>query len=300
MTLERQESELSTEANVTLRMPSQKQLKQERALQLLYSLHASLDIKSILQSFAQAVEQEIDCDGIHYQHATTNTSLQTAAATDHELNYNLALNEAQLGQLHFFKQSPFTEDDTTKLEDLLILLMQPLRNAISHEFALRGAMFDPLTGLYNRMNLDDVLKREIQLAKRHRTAFSILTLDIDHFKQINDQYGHPAGDAYLKDVAATLESTVRDSDSVYRMGGEEFLILCPKADAAGAQLLAERLRENLSNLICEYHDYEIQTTSSVGFTSFDEVDDSDKLLARADKALYAAKNAGRNCVRTAS
>lgn len=297
MTLEQRESGLGLDANIALKVPSQKQIKQERALQLLYTLHASLHLDAIMQHFSQAVNLEVSCD-LHYDHPDTDTHFETGAVTEHELKYNLSLNDAQLGEMNFYKTSPFTENEAIKLEDLLLLLLQPLRNAILHEYALRGALFDPLTGLYNRMNLDEVLKREIHIARRHANDFSLVALDIDYFKSINDNYGHMAGDQYLKAFADAIKCTVRDSDTVYRTGGEEFLIICPNTNSQGANLLAERLRTTLAALICEHRGQTIQTSASIGLCSFHEHDDHQSLLERADKALYQAKHAGRNCVRS--
>lgn len=152
---------------------------------------------------------------------------------------------------------------------------------------------DRLTGLYNRLKLDELFALYLSLAKRHEGSFSILLLDIDKFKSVNDTYGHQVGDSVLKELAKILKENIRGEDAVGRWGGEEFLILLPSCQLEKALLLAEKLR----HLIEEYSFETVgQKTASFGLATYHHGDDEKSMVARADEALYRAKENGRNRV----
>ena len=158
------------------------------------------------------------------------------------------------------------------------------------------AITDPLTGLFNRRRFGDVLKREFAVTKRYRNTLSCLLLDLDHFKVVNDQLGHPVGDRTLRETAAIMRRSCRASDLVARIGGEEFALILPGRDRAAAAQFCELLRAVVAN-----HDWsEIGTalaiTVSVGVAQWDGTSEVDELLHQADSQLYRAKRAGRNQV----
>ncbi|MER1967748.1 GGDEF domain-containing protein [Castellaniella sp. GW247-6E4] len=152
---------------------------------------------------------------------------------------------------------------------------------------------DRLTHLVNRIELDHVLEQSLQRALRYATPFSIILLDLDHFKQVNDLHGHLAGDEVLVSTAKVLTACTRTVDTVGRWGGEEFLIIAPNADSSDAAKLAEKLRAAI-----EAHDFPCigKMTASFGVTSFGPGDDVVTMISRADITLYAAKHSGRNRV----
>ncbi len=153
---------------------------------------------------------------------------------------------------------------------------------------------DELTGAYNRRAFNEYLSANIGRAKRYHGLFSILLLDIDNFKNINDSYGHDVGDLVLKALARVVKESVRQEDIVARWGGEEFTVLLPETGKDAALQLAERLREKIS-----VNDFpEIgHVTVSIGLAEFQVDDTSDSLVKRADIALYQAKDAGKNIVK---
>lgn len=156
---------------------------------------------------------------------------------------------------------------------------------------------DPLTGLYNRRFLDTSLARELPGAERSKQALSLLMLDIDHFKSINDSFGHSAGDEMLRQTAQLLLSLCRKSDLCCRYGGEEFLLLMPQTSLAQAQLHAEKIRMAMQNQQVRYGTHDIRATVSIGLASYPGAAAScDALINSADQALYAAKRGGRNRV----
>lgn len=161
---------------------------------------------------------------------------------------------------------------------------------------------DPLTRVYNRRYLDRRLEEEVVRSKRYLLHLSILMLDIDHFKRVNDLYGHQAGDVTLSTLGSLLKTGLRDSDVVARYGGEEFLVICTNTAIDGAALVAERLRQLIESCQVEIPDSSggiqtIQITISIGAAGLGaSVDSKDKLVQAADQALYRAKEEGRNCV----
>ena len=152
---------------------------------------------------------------------------------------------------------------------------------------------DALPRLYNRLKLDTTLSTEVERANRYGHQLSLILFDVDNFKQVNDTYGHQAGDAVLIAIAEIVRTVVRTIDIAGRWGGEEFLIICPDTDLQGAAELAERLRHAIAQ-----HDFGTvgHKTSSFGVSLHQRNATLDELLAQADRALYRAKESGRNCV----
>jgi diguanylate cyclase (GGDEF)-like protein len=167
---------------------------------------------------------------------------------------------------------------------------------------VEGALQDPLTGLYNRRLLEDRLGSELAAADRHERVVSVLMVDIDHFKAVNDGHGHLAGDEVLRMVARTLHATIRKEDFVARFGGEEFVVIARETGLEGARLLGERLRHAVERSRCVWQDVELSVTVSVGVTvsslpvEFVAGRTERELIDAADRALYRAKQEGRNRV----
>ena len=155
---------------------------------------------------------------------------------------------------------------------------------------------DALTGLWNRAAIFDILRRELARARRKETYVAVLMADVDHFKKVNDTYGHQAGDAVLRDVAGRMESVVRDYDAVGRYGGEEFLIVSSECDLTHGVELAERVRERIASKPFATPAGQLNATISLGVAAVrgPEHLDGDALVRAADEALYQAKQAGRN------
>lgn len=153
---------------------------------------------------------------------------------------------------------------------------------------------DMLTGLGNRRALDQRIEQEYNRWKRYGKPLSLVMLDIDHFKKINDTYGHQAGDKALKTLASRLEENVRETDYVARYGGEEFAIIMPETLAEAAFIVADKLRETVASCEFHYRDTPVKITISCGIAQFHHNDETDHVFKRADDALYAAKQGGRN------
>lgn len=156
---------------------------------------------------------------------------------------------------------------------------------------------DALTQLLNRKFLPVVLSKEVAYARKHASTFSVVSMDIDHFKRINDQHGHEGGDMVLQQVALTLSNNIRGGDYLFRLGGEEFLMLLVDTPAAGAASVAEKLRAHIEREVFHLPKNERRNiTISAGVASFDGHPDYQRILRESDEALYRAKNEGRNRV----
>lgn len=158
------------------------------------------------------------------------------------------------------------------------------------------AYTDPLTGLRNRRFFLEELKEHLELAKRYGEPLSLIMLDVDNFKNINDEYGHDVGDLVLKKLAQVIEENVRSSDIAARFGGEEFVIALPKTSGEEALLVAERIRQGFKRARININGLEVSTTLSAGVSTFTGSEDIDTLIKEADKALYQAKRTGRDKV----
>ena len=155
---------------------------------------------------------------------------------------------------------------------------------------------DELTQLPNRRDMHKTIEKEVERANRFKKAFSIIFIDIDHFKDVNDTYGHAAGDAVLKSVASTLRSLLRKYDVLARYGGEEFLTLLPETELKDAAHVAERFRKQIENQTIFFSGQEIKVTITLGVAQFDSSQGAEKCIQLADKALYEGKEHGRNKV----
>lgn len=157
----------------------------------------------------------------------------------------------------------------------------------------RLSQTDHLTGVYNRLKTDECIKEEITRCERYARSFVVILFDIDHFKAINDRYGHQVGDQVLCEISRVVQENIRQSDVLGRWGGEEFMVVCPELDNDSAGQLAEKLRE----LIETYpFSHQVRVTASFGVTEFQSEDRPTDILRRADERLYEAKGLGRNCV----
>jgi diguanylate cyclase (GGDEF)-like protein len=158
------------------------------------------------------------------------------------------------------------------------------------------ASTDNLTGLYNRHAFDVLMPQAISEAKRSTSGMAAMVIDVDHFKTINDSYGHITGDQVIRDIALILRNNLRASDIVFRWGGEEYLVILKECPLPEARIIAEKLLASVAESSLPLNKPAAKSTLSIGIAAFHEDDSPDDLIVRADAALYAAKNRGRNCV----
>jgi diguanylate cyclase (GGDEF)-like protein len=197
---------------------------------------------------------------------------------------------------------PFTREEEELLEYLAGQAVVSIENASLHATVERQAVTDDLTGLANLRAFTSILDRELERSRRFDSPLGLVMLDIDDFKQVNDNYGHQQGDAVLAQVASVLRGLSRDLDAPARYGGEELAVVLSQTDAEGAVLLAERMREAIEALQVPRIGAggSLSVTASFGVASVpDTAADRDSLIAAADAALYRAKRTGKNRVERA-
>ncbi|MDH5370571.1 MAG: GGDEF domain-containing protein [Gammaproteobacteria bacterium] len=271
----------------------------QQTLKLAGLLQTSLEIDSVLNYFLQSAQQVISFDAAHYSFEEQKLNLKYGKIQRHRCSYRLRLAGEFLGELVFTRKRRFAEQEMEHLENLMGQLIYPLRNAIWYQRAIQAAKIDALTGANNRAAMNEALDREVNLAHRYKTALSVLIFDLDHFKQINDKYGHMTGDDVLRECVKCTSQALRITDMLFRFGGEEFVIVLPGVNATGAALAAERLRGIIEKHVFTSRQGIVPVTASFGTASVTLQETAKTIIERADKALYLAKSGGRNCVASA-
>lgn len=207
----------------------------------------------------------------------------------------LALNNVQLlnSAQNELTEKMYTEVELRRVNDLLLIQLEENKNL---QIELREqALHDPLTGLYNRRYLREAIELEVKKAQQDQSPLSVIVSDIDHFKSINDSYGHQVGDRFLVEIANLMKSHARSTDFVCRYGGEEFLIVMPKTPAIAAIKRAEEILQKCTDTIVAHEGKNLQVAMSIGVATYpDHGQEAEELIIKADKALYVSKQNGRN------
>lgn len=181
-------------------------------------------------------------------------------------------------------------------QELLARIRTHLQLKKYKEYLLEISIKDPLTGLFNRRRMTERIQEEWARVKRSKSCFALLLGDVDHFKVINDTYGHDCGDAVLTGIARTVEDSIRTQDMVGRWGGEEFLTILPDTTSEGGATVAEKLRRTIESSTWKCDEQMTHVTATFGVACCDADISPQECLRRADQALYEGKNSGRNCV----
>lgn len=263
-------------------------------LELSNKLHSTLNLDNLITLFKLDISPILNLDDILYQSPENIEAVDVKGR--HLVSYNLVLQKKNLGEISLIRRSRFSQKEQTFIEKVLVALLSPLYNALEYRLAMSLALHDPLTGVYNRYAMDSMVSREIELSQRNNAPLSMVALDIDFFKKVNDTYGHAFGDCVLKHLVECVKQCTRTSDAMFRFGGEEFNLLLNNTDLSGAQELAERIRQHVedTSYICDGQN--INITVSMGISILTDEDTQTSFFKRADDALYKAKAAGRNQV----
>ncbi len=273
-------------------------LSDSTVLRISNALQSSLYVKDVIHAFTLEARRIVRRISLRYRNRGEGLAFQEGRLQLHRCTYELNLLGKSLGELTFMRSQPFSTDDQALIEVMLCALVYPLRNALMYERALKTALTDPLTGVHNRGSMEQHLEHQVLVSVRHSTPLSVLMIDIDYFKRINDTHGHMVGDAVLTEVAKAIVKCTRNSDVVFRYGGEEFVVILTNTPSAGAQLLGQRVCNAVAAGEIEVAGTQIPVTVSIGVAELAPGDGSVDLLERADKQLYRAKVRGRNQVVT--
>jgi diguanylate cyclase (GGDEF)-like protein len=230
--------------------------------------------------------------GLLYGYPEKDISVECGQASNFSYCYDL-----EVGNLTIFSISKLSAPQREQLGYITSLLVNIFRSSLNYTEAISNSMIDHLTRVGNRSALEQDLQKEMALQNRQGSSQSTLLLfDLDKFKQVNDQLGHMEGDHLLVEISKTLKEIARDSDLIYRFGGDEFVMLLRGTSLPGAMHLAERLRQSINSVLSSYNnkikDYTVSV--SIGITEISLEDNIFSLLERFDGALYTAKNSGGN------
>jgi diguanylate cyclase (GGDEF)-like protein len=260
------------------------------------ALQTTLSLRPLIDIFFTELTEVMPITGLEYLDVDGELIHRVGERARNTLNYRLNLRNENLGTIVFRRRAKFSNDDASELESMLCCLLYPLRNALLYQDALALAQKDALTGIGNRAAFNEALHHEVNLAKRHNHNLSMVIIDIDHFKRINDSYGHSRGDCAIQTVVEAVQECIRSTDSFFRYGGEEFVMLLRNTDQHGAHLLADRIRARVEKMLCICEDEKIEMTVSAGVSALRDNDTPGSLFDRTDGALYTAKRSGRNRV----
>lgn len=264
---------------------------------LMQALQTSLEMETLLNIFFDQVQSTVAFDGFSYKLDLLDLEINVGKQSVHSCSYRLITQQDYLGELTFFRNRRFPERDLAVLEGLLNVIVFPLRNAIRYRDAVTAALADPLTGAGNRIALNNTLQREIELAKRYEQSMAVLMIDLDHFKCINESFGHTLGDQILKGLVQTIKNEIRGSDIVFRYGGEEFVVLLTNTQQATAMEIADRLRLSVNAMQVEREGEQVNASVSIGVSMLHPDDSVKRILERASFAMFNAKSEGRDQVK---
>lgn len=194
-----------------------------------------------------------------------------------------------------------TERQVSELEATLLDIARHMALVVKTPRLYDRAIIDSVTGLFTRRHFDSSVEDQFRLARRYGAPYAMILIDIDRFKQVNDTYGHPVGDAVLREIAGVITGTIRGCDSAFRYGGDEFAVLLPETSAAHAALLADRLRKTMNAYPFKANQVPIRITVSQGIAEYSpKLTEAKDMVTLADAAMYKAKKSGRDCVSIAS
>ena len=259
---------------------------------LVAQLQKTLELAKLINIFSLEAAKLLPIAGLQFHSIDGVVEMTGSKHLGQTVSFDLEIENERLGQLVYFTKKPISIFLNEKLQKLHSVLVYPLRNALMFYRVKKLATKDILTGLSNRSHFNDYLSKKLDRCRRHHRRFGLMLLDLDNFKQVNDKQGHLFGDQVLIQFSKLLQQSIRGIDTVFRLGGDEFAILVDDKQETACIIIAERMQKLVrEDALLSKH----QVTTSIGFTLAKVRDDQVTLFERADKALYQAKNNGRDC-----
>jgi diguanylate cyclase (GGDEF)-like protein len=267
-----------------------------KILQLTDLLARHLDYEEIFRIFSSEIKRLVPHNGYRYVSDQHHARAKYGKINRHSLQYRLTIQQMDLGELTVYRKEPFSANEVCQYEELLCSLVYPLKNALMYHIAITSAYKDPVTNINNRAALDKLLPREVKLAKRHDHKLAMMIMDLDGFKSINDNCGHDVGDQLLRTVAGVIETRLRNTDMLFRYGGDEFVAALPLTDMQGALDVANRILEGVQQVEVDECIEFPKVGMSIGLSMLHAGDDFGRFFKRVDNALYEAKKSGKHRV----
>ncbi|MFK8078396.1 MAG: GGDEF domain-containing protein [Granulosicoccus sp.] len=272
---------------------------QLRQLEFNALLHRKLDLERLFECLLTEGQGFVRFDGLQFLAAERGADIMLGFSRQHRQRFELKLGQRSLGEVILMRAKPFTARDERDSERLVESLVYPLDNALEHHKVTMKAMTDGATGLRNQRAMDDLLPREIRLARRVEEPMAAILISVDYLESISEHHGTNVGEQAWQSVAETLTGRLRESDLIFRTERDEFCILLSQTGLDGALVLAERLRQEVDRCV-SYDNVQFVLTASAGVTELSVTDDAHTLVSRASDALTLARTAGRNQVRALS
>ncbi|NQY62590.1 MAG: GGDEF domain-containing protein [Alteromonadaceae bacterium] len=254
---------------------------------LLKQLQVTLELENILNIFAIEAAKYVDFSGLYFRSNKLSAEIEGSRKGKINRQFKLKINNKTIGILSYSINSPINATNFKMLQQLHQYLVYPLKNAVLYQEAMALAMQDGLTNLGNRRYFDEQLQRAMHHANRHKNQVGLLICDLNKFKAINDMFGHQVGDNVLINFAKALQSSIRNSDSVFRFGGDEFAIIVEGAGEQSLKVIENRIHYAMTTdpLLAKYN-----ISCSLGYTFMNETDNEKSLFERADNLLYQQKD----------
>ncbi|TBW59034.1 GGDEF domain-containing protein [Marinobacter halodurans] len=261
----------------------------------------TLDLQELMAIFAEELASVVPFDRLSYQHTVEDqpVDIQIGQGGNHRCEYGLNLGGEHFGVLTLYRRLRFAKQEQTVIEQMLGTAINSIRNACRYDAMWRASLTDVVTGIPNKRAFEDALEREVSLGNRHGDLCGLILCDLDRFKSVNDRYGHMTGDRILRATALAIQGATRSTDTVYRIGGEEFGIILPHIGDRECILVADRIRNAITQIRLDSDSGPVSVTASAGFGIQARGESAAAWFKRADEALYRAKADGRDCTRQA-
>ncbi len=282
---------------ITLDNDNEESLLNEIELSLSSALQSSINTQIQLETIFRHLSTLVGITGVSFEGDSGDFSSLCGSSAKHEYSYQLYTGKAEVGELVCFSQNAL-EGINKKIIDLAAkVAIFPLYHGLLYQEAIEASHTDTLTEVPNRRAFNRSLEKVMANSKRYNRPFCLLIIDIDNFKIFNDRWGHCVGDDVLKAVVKILTENIRECDSIFRFGGEEFILLLNDTKLNGAKIVADRLCQAVREYPFKVPDEKLnpqKLSISIGCTEFTMKDSKESLIERADSAVYHAKAAGRD------
>ena len=258
----------------------------QKLLNLVEQLQSSLCIETLINRFAMAASKYGDFSGLTFRYADIEATMRGSRKANYKQQVELKINQELVGVLTYDVNQKFSHNTLKTFEELHRFLAYPLKNALTLHHANQLAMHDHLTGLHNRRFFDSHLQSAINQAKRNEQTLCLMLIDLNKFKAINDTYGHHVGDLVLKEFGRVVSACIRDYDTAFRFGGDEFAIVISGADTHAVSNIEARIHQKtlLNKFLSKY-----EVSASIGFAFLHNNDNEANFFNRADEGLYKQK-----------